>query len=101
MEAKEIVEGLVAIRETCMNYGVEDVYISGIVVRRCREKIEEKRQLANSLLRDLCEGEWASNTTFIENGNILYTDLYTDGLHLVESGSVKLANNFLEILNNN
>ena len=51
-------------------------------------------------MRELC-GEGICNAQYVDNNNIIDADLYVDGLHLVESGSVKLANNILRVLNNN
>ena len=101
--AEEIVDSMGEIFKTCMDYGVETVIISSIVIRRCRNNIEEKRLTVNSLLKTKCEtvGEGGVKAYFVDNGNILYEDLYTDGLHLVESGTVKLANNILVSVNNN
>ena len=97
--ADEIVDGMRGIFETCREHGVENVIFSSIVIRKCRRDIEEKRLLVNSLLKGLCEMEWVGNGIFVDNGNIFYSDLYTDGLHLVESGSIKLANNILRCVN--
>ena len=47
----------------------------------------------------MCETEWVHGH-FVDNSNILYIDLYSDGLHLIESGNVKLANNILLCVNN-
>ena len=99
--AEEIVAEMQVVRDTCLRYGVDNVYISSIIFRRCSASMEEKRQLVNSLMRGLCEGEWVGNTIFVDNSNILDFDLYTDGLHLVETGSVKLANNIIRALNKN
>ena len=75
--------------ETCLQYGVEQVILSGIVFRRCRDHIERKRLLINSLIKVLCEDEWVCNTRFVDNSIVFDCDLHIDGLHLVEGGSVK------------
>ena len=97
--AGEIVDGFTDIFNTCREHGVEQVIFSSIVIRKCRRDIDEKRLLVNSLLKGLCELEWVGNGNFVDNDNIYLSDLYTDGLHLVESGSIKLANNILNYVN--
>ena len=94
-------DGMREIHDTRIEHGVESVIFSGIVTRKCRPDIEEKRLLANALLKDACETDWCSNGRYVDNSNIVYNDLYKDGLHLVENGSVKLANNILNCVNNN
>ena len=73
---------------------------SSIVIRKCRRDIEEKRLLENSLLKGYVK--WSGLEVgwhYVDNGNIFYSDLYSDGLHLVENGSIKLANNILNFVN--
>ena len=97
--AEEIIICMKEVNETCLEHGVETVIFSNIVVRKCRKDIQEKRLLVNSLLKEMCEMGSFINTHFVDNGNIFYNDLYTDGLHLLESGSTKLANNILKCIN--
>ena len=98
---EEIVRGMEEIYETCMSHGVETIIFSGIVYRRGRQDVEEKRLFVNSILECRCRSEWLHNTKFVVNSNILDTDLYKDGLHLIESGTIKLANNILNCININ
>ena len=94
-----IVDGFKEIYETCREYGVEHIIFSSIVIRKCRRDIEEKRLVVNTLLKGLCETEWIGSGNYVEHSNLFLLDLYTDGLHLVESGSIKLANNILNCVN--
>ena len=98
--AEDIVRKYAVIYDTCREYGVETVMFSSVVIRKCRRDIEEKRVTVNQLLEVMCSTEWAEHACFINNSNILYIDLYTDALHLVETGSAKLANNILMCVNN-
>ena len=84
-----------------ISYGVESIVFSGIVFRKCRVDIQEKRISVNRILDELCASEWCADTHFVLNDNILDSDLFTDGLHLVERGTVKLANNILQCINRN
>ena len=74
-------------------------YFSGITISlSCREG-EDKRRKINSLLRSGCmEGGYV----FIDNDNISLDDIENkpwDKVHLLESGSVKLSNNIIRVLN--
>ena len=40
------------------------------------------------------------DTSFIGNSNIEIRDSWKDGIHLLESGKAKLAENFMYFLNN-
>ena len=52
----------------------------------------------NFLLKQICEED---GYFFIDNSNIEITDLRKDGIHLLESGKTKLAENFIYIFLNN
>ena len=52
----------------------------------------------NFLLKQICEED---GYFFIDNSNIEITDLWKDGIHLLESGKTKLAENFIYIYLNN
>ena len=99
----EIVNEMKDIRETCIRRGVDRVIFSGIVRRRARDDLQMKRDAVNTMIEGLCYGEWKREgriqSDFIFNDNILDRDLYRDGLHLIESGIIKLADNFLNCLN--
>ena len=52
----------------------------------------------NFLLKQICEED---GYFFIDNSNIEITDLWKDGIHLLESGKTKLTENFIYIFLNN
>ena len=52
----------------------------------------------NFLLKQICEED---GYFFIDNSNIEITDLWKDGIHLLESGKTELAENFIYIFLNN
>ena len=73
----------------CRDYGVNDVFLSAMI---CRRKIflNGKVKPVNFLLKQICE----------ENGYFEIRDLWKDGIHLLESGKTKAAENFMYFLNN-
>ena len=65
------------------------------------KRIEEKRLEINRILRRLCENQ---GYTYIDNDNIDLNDVVNtrfDHVHLLDSGTIKLANNVLNVLNYN
>ena len=92
----EIATGFINIGKLCKEKGVNDVLISGIICRR--NKYWNNKVIAtNKILKQLCiEHQF----TFIENENISVEQLWKDGIHLLESGKVILANNFINYINN-
>ena len=61
--------------------------------------VETRRREINSLLRSRCMEQ---GYIFVDNDNIDLRDIQNkphDKVHLLESGSVKLANNILQVLN--
>ena len=88
--AKTIVEcGLL-----CKSYGVKNVLISGIPIRRPYYMQTRCKEL-NLLLQEHCRNE---GFTFIDNGNIDLSHTY-DGTHLTQEGSALLRDNYLLELN--
>ena len=79
----------------CRQHGVNQVFISSIICRN-RKFLNDKVKKVNFLLRLLCNEH---DFKFIDNSNINESDLCEDGLHLVECGKVKLANNYINSLN--
>ena len=53
--------------------------------------------MANKILKRLCEEH---KFIFIDNGRINEEHLWKDGMHLLESGKIILANNFINSINN-
>ena len=75
----------------CRDYGVNDVFISVMICRRGKflnGKVKRMKQI--------CE---ENGYFFIDNSNIEIRDLLKDGIHLLESGKAKLAENFIHFLN--
>ena len=86
--------------DTCEEFNVGRIIFSGITGRRCSREGEIKRREINSLLRSGCVER---GYCFINNDeNIVLSDIENkpyDKVHLLESGSIKLANNILRVLN--
>ena len=73
------------------DYGVNDILISAMICNR-GNFLNGKVKRVNVLLKQICE---EYGYFFIDNSNIEIKDLWTDGIHLVESGKTKLAENFI------
>ena len=72
------------------------VFISATICRRGKF-INGKVKRVNFLLKQICEGK---RYFFVDNSNTQIRDLWKDGIHLLESGKTKLAENFVYFLNN-
>ena len=70
-------------------YGVKNVFISGLVyTTRIGLPVLER---THEMIVNLC---YKLGVCYVDNRNIRRKHLWKDGLHLVESGKVILANNF-------
>ena len=97
--AEDIANELLDMGGTCREFSVGKIIFSGITRRRSGWEGEIKRREINSLLRSGC---LERGYVFIDNDNISLNDIENkprDKVHLLESGSVKLANNILRVLN--
>ena len=95
---EQIAEDLLSIGLTAQTLGVETVVFSGLVIRRDGAPMDRKRRAVNDVLRERCA--LIDKFHFLTNDNIVYDDIDpTDQIHLIEQGSVKLANNILHSLN--
>ena len=93
---EKIANKIADIATLCRDYGVNDVLISAMICRR-EKFLNEKVKRVNFLLKQICE----ENGYFsIDNSNIEIRNLWKDGIHLLESGETKLAENFMHFLNN-
>ena len=93
---EEISEEILSIGETAEEYGVENVIVSSLIVRRSGHHAEEKRRKVNEILREKCE---ARNYLFVSNNNISPRDISDDRVHLLNSGSAKFAKNLIDAVN--
>ena len=79
--------------DKCHTYGVRNVFISGLVYTKGigLPVLERTHEMIVHLYYKL-------GVCYVDNRNIKRKYLWKDGLHLVESGKVILANNFLSYL---
>ena len=79
--------------DKCHTYGVRNVFISGLVYTKGigLPVLERTHEMIVHLYYKL-------GVCYVDNRNISRKHLWEDGLHLVESGKVILANNFLSYL---
>ena len=72
-----------------------ELSISSVVRRSDKQELNEKIDQFNFALFELCQ---MKHINFINNENILFSNLSRDGLHLNRSGQCKLPNNILQLL---
>jgi hypothetical protein len=95
--ASQIAEDILSAGKTAIRFGVNSILLSGLVLRRNGVPLEIKRKNVNAILKENCTLN--PSFSYIDNDNITLDDLYEDRVHLVESGSIKLANNFINAIN--
>ena len=93
---EDISDEILSIGETAEEYGVENVIVSSLIIRRSGHYAEEKRRKVNQILREKCE---ARNYLFVNNNNISPRDISDDRVHLLNSGSAKFAKNLIDAVN--
>ena len=76
--------------EKCYTYGIRNVFISDLVytTRIGLPVLERTREMILHLCNKL-------GICYVDNRNIERKHLWKDGLHLVQSAKIILANNFL------
>ena len=90
---REVTHEIIDVVNICHNLGVNKVYVSGILFRPAyKNKINEINRIIelNASTHDYI---------FIDNSNIQLEHLWRDKVHLNDKGTVLLANNFIDILN--
>ena len=95
---EQIADDLISIGRTAQSLGVKNVMYSSLIIRKDGVTLDRKRNNVNQALKDKCI---LNNFIFVCNRNICLEDITDfDKVHLHESGSVKLANNILDAMNN-
>ena len=79
----------------CRGYGVKNVFISGVPIRR-KYYLQNRCAELNTILRELCK---LHDFTFIDNSAIKLEHLQNDGVHLADEGSNILRDNYIHFLN--
>ena len=90
-----IADSIISVGRKCKDAGINEVIISSIVWRyssRFQMKINE----VNTVWKDLCV---IYCFIFIDNANIINSDICDDLLHIKYSIACSLANNFINVIN--
>ena len=90
-----LAENIIKIGKTCIEYGVEDVVISGIFVKESIRLSSFIRKV-NDELCELCS---VNNFHYISNDSIVRKHLCGDGVHLKNIGTNVFAENIVNYLN--
>ena len=91
----KVVEDIVDIGLNCRNYNIGNIFVSSIVY--C-EKVDN--ELIVSLNKKLHEECVKNGFVFIDNEEVSSYDLWSDGVHMVESGKSIVANNIIDSVKN-
>ena len=83
IDVKDLVNCIINIGKKCLSYGVKEVIISSIFIKKQFKFTRIIRQV-NDLLRDECK---RNNFQLISNDNITREVLWRDGLHLNNDGT--------------
>ena len=92
---KEIAHNIIKIGLNYKNYGVNDVVISSILVKK-NPNLNALIRRVNDLLRDLCS---MNGFGYICNDAITTEYLWKDGIHLQDLGTTILSSNFIKFVN--
>ena len=90
----EIADEITDIGKTCREKGVKTIFISGIAFNK---RIDY--DVINRVNNDLKQNCDVQGFIYINNSEIFENDIWRDDLHLLESGKIILANNFISSLN--
>ena len=86
---------IIKIGLNCKNYGVNNVVISSILVKK-NPNLNALIRRVNDLLRDLCS---MNGFGYICNDAITTEYLWKDGIHLQDLGTNILISNFIKFVN--
>ena len=93
LESYNIFGNIINIVDICKSYGVNEVYVSGIIFRETHKvKISEINEF-------LSRRQSVNDYIYINNDRIGKDNLWNDGIHLNKSGTIILANHFIDVLN--
>ena len=96
IDAKNILKRIINIGKTSLLYGLIEVIISSIFIKRQFKLTRIITQVNDHYLRDECG---SNKFHFISNGNITNECLWADGLHLNNKGTYMFASNLVDFLN--
>ena len=91
---RKLANDIIETGKICKERGAKNVFIAGVTIRKY-EYTWDRCKLLNWELRELC---LANGFSFIDNSNISLSNLQDD-VHLNDSGTTLLANNYLYFLN--
>ena len=91
----DIIDSIMSVGRKCKDADINEVIISSIVCRKS-SRFQMKINEVDSVFKDLYV---INGFTFIDNANITNYDICDDLIHLKYSGTCKLANNFINVIN--
>ena len=91
VDVEDLAQRIIDIGKKCKSYGVNNIAISSISVRK-NDEVNEVIKKVNNLLRTLCLEQ---SFTFVGNCAIAREMLWRDDLHLTNEGTNMLSKNLL------
>ena len=95
IDVKDIVNRILNTGKKCLSYGVKEVIILSVFIKK-QFKLRRIIRQVNDLLRNEYK---RNNFQFVSNDNITREVLWRDGLHLNNAGTYLFASNLVEFLN--
>ena len=93
----EIANGIMNIASLCKDFGVKQIFVSGITCRSVKAEMDKVMEV-NGHVMNMCSKE---GFYFISHNNIELINLWRDGIHLGDSGIDILEHNFYTSLERN
>ena len=90
----EISKDIMDIVKTCHSYGINNIYVSGLILRPA---YQYKVDIINSYLKAIQD---IYEYIYIDNHNVGEDQLWTDKIHMNNKGIFTLGQNFITHLNN-
>ena len=94
---EEVAEKILRVGEMCKSYGVNNIAISSVLIKK-NLKLGKFVRNVNLALEKLCHSK---GFQFINNDNIFSTLVSDDGVHLTKPGINILMENLISFVNNN
>ena len=96
LNTDHVLGNIKGVAQKCKRYGIQNVLILGLLTtnRLAQDLLEELNKLIKNMF-------YIEGNCYVNNDNITGTNLFKDGLHLLDTGKQTLADNFVVNVNRN